>query len=144
MATTKTFSKRLVGAYVLDWLVIMLVSLLNSSYELITWPLPTRLIVQHLHLLTCHSAIAAIGGGLNFITPYKRPFSLLDLSISFPFHPETISITTVGLVSIVGPGFIIAVVCNGVYSGSERKRGNQCIRVGITMSSTLIKIGYEQ
>lgn len=41
MTTMKPFSKRLVGAYVLDWLVIMLVSHLDSSYELITWPLLT-------------------------------------------------------------------------------------------------------
>jgi len=95
-----------------------LIAATNSSHG----PFPHDTLCGILHLLTCHSAIAAIGGGLNFITPYKRPFSLLDLSISFPFFPETISITTVGLVSIVAPGVIIAVVALLLVPGPKYSR----------------------
>ena len=56
------------------------------------------------------------------MTPYKRPFSLLDLSISFPFHPETISITTVGLVSVVGPAAVILIVILLLVPGPSYSR----------------------
>ncbi|KAF2158438.1 hypothetical protein M409DRAFT_31050 [Zasmidium cellare ATCC 36951] len=53
--------------------------------------------------------IAAAGGGLNFVRPYHRPFSLLDLNISYPIESE-LSITTVFLVTGLAPAIIILLI----------------------------------
>ncbi|KAL1306784.1 hypothetical protein AAFC00_005445 [Neodothiora populina] len=52
--------------------------------------------------------IAAVGGGVSFISPYRRPFSPVDLSISYP-HVEHDLISTVVLVviSLIAPAIII-------------------------------------
>lgn len=54
--------------------------------------------------------IAAIGGGLYYVPPYKRPFSLLDLSISYPYIPESITTAILVVVGLIAPGAIIAIV----------------------------------
>ncbi|OJD37659.1 pap2 domain-containing protein [Diplodia corticola] len=55
--------------------------------------------------------IAAVGAGWNDITPYHRPFSLLDLSISFPHtDPETIPTWLLVVVALVIPAAAIFVV----------------------------------
>lgn len=54
--------------------------------------------------------IAAAGGGLNWLTPNKRPFSLTDLTISFPLVTESISTTTLLLVALIAPIVIIFLV----------------------------------
>ncbi|KAF2088785.1 PAP2-domain-containing protein [Saccharata proteae CBS 121410] len=57
-------------------------------------------------------AIAAVGGAWNSITPYHRPFSLLDLSISFPMTtPETIPTWLLIVVSLIVPAAIVFLVC---------------------------------
>lgn len=62
-------------------------------------------------LLTLYSAIAALGAGVSYATPYHRPFSLLDLDISFPLvAKEMISTSTLVLVSLVAPAIIILLV----------------------------------
>jgi len=66
--------------------------------------------------------IAAVGGGLNFIKSTRRPFSLLDLSISFPFVPESISTTILALVALVAPAVIITIVCALFIPGSGAQR----------------------
>ena len=71
---------------------------------------PTRLILSYVLDWIIIIAIAATGGGLNFLTPYHRPFSLLDLSISYPLIPELVSTTTLVLVSLVAPAIIILLV----------------------------------
>lgn len=56
-------------------------------------------------------ALAGAGGGLNFIQPYMRPFSLLDLDISYPYIPnQIITVGTLVLVSLVAPAFVVAFV----------------------------------
>ncbi|KAK4547347.1 hypothetical protein LTR36_001003 [Oleoguttula mirabilis] len=55
-------------------------------------------------------AVAAAGGGLNSVTPNHRPFSLLDLDISFPLVTESISTITLVIVSLVAPAVIIFLV----------------------------------
>lgn len=55
-------------------------------------------------------AIAAAGGGLNFVKPYHRPFSLLDLNFSYPIVTELISTGTLVLVALVAPALIIVIV----------------------------------
>ncbi|KAK0659959.1 PA-phosphatase related-family protein [Lasiodiplodia hormozganensis] len=58
--------------------------------------------------------IAAVGAGWNDIKPYHRPFSLLDLSISFPHtDPETIPTWLLVVVALVVPAaaiFFVALV----------------------------------
>lgn len=70
-------------------------------------------------------AIAAIGGGLNFVRPSHRPFSLLDLSISYPIKSE-LSIVTVFLVAGVGSALVILLVVlvfvPGRHQGRDLKR----------------------
>lgn len=55
-------------------------------------------------------AIAAAGGGLNYVKPVHRPFSLLDLDISYPYIPETISTAILVVVSFIVPAIIVFLV----------------------------------
>ncbi|KAH8647001.1 phosphatidic acid phosphatase type 2/haloperoxidase [Tricladium varicosporioides] len=57
------------------------------------------------------------GAVFSIVAPIKRPFSLSDPSISFPYRKDTISITTVGLVAIIAPAVITAAVCLLVTQG---------------------------
>lgn len=57
-----------------------------------------------------HSIIAAIGAGLNWVEPFRRPFSLLDLSIAFPHGPNTVSVAAVGVVALLAPAVIIFLI----------------------------------
>lgn len=56
-------------------------------------------------------AIAAVGGGWNSITPYKRPFSVTDLSISYPYTEESIKTWILIVVGLIAPGIIIFFIC---------------------------------
>jgi len=50
----------------------------------------------------------AVGGGISFVTPYHRPFSLVDLAISFPYKTsETVSTAVLVIVSLIVPAVII-------------------------------------
>ncbi|KAG8626349.1 hypothetical protein KVT40_005294 [Elsinoe batatas] len=56
-------------------------------------------------------AIAAVGGGLSFVTPSKRNFSLVDLRISNPYREdEIVSVGLLVVLSLILPGIIIAAV----------------------------------
>ena len=67
-------------------------------------------------------AFAAAGGGLNYVKPIHRPFSLLDLDISFPFVTESISVTTLGLVALFAPAVAIAFVSLVLVPGPTFRR----------------------
>jgi len=55
--------------------------------------------------------IAGLGGLFNYVEPYKRPFSLLDLTISYPYiHPELVPVQTVLYVCGFAPAIVIALV----------------------------------
>ncbi|EAT85628.2 hypothetical protein SNOG_06977 [Parastagonospora nodorum SN15] len=70
------------------------------------------------------SAIAAVGGGWEYIYPYNRPFSPVDLNISYPFeHHETIPTWLLILVALVAPAGIIFVVCMVFVPGPTASRG---------------------
>lgn len=74
--------------------------------------------------LTAHRAIAAVGGGWEYIYPYNRPFSPVDLTISYPFeHHETIPTWLLILVALVAPAGIIFVVCMVFVPGPTASRG---------------------
>ncbi|KAF2761989.1 PAP2 domain-containing protein [Pseudovirgaria hyperparasitica] len=57
-------------------------------------------------------AIAGVGGGFNRIGPYRRPFSLVDLNISYPYtENDQVSWWVVLIVALIGPGVIIFLTC---------------------------------
>lgn len=71
---------------------------------------PIRVILSYLLDWISIATIAAMGGGLKFVTPYKRPFSLLDLDISLPLVTESIKTSTLALAALVAPAVIIVLV----------------------------------
>lgn len=79
---------------------------------------PIKLILSYVLDWIAIIAIAAVGGGINSVTPYHRPFSLLDLDISYPLVTESISTSTLVLVSIVAPAIIILLVVALFVPGS--------------------------
>jgi membrane-associated phospholipid phosphatase len=54
--------------------------------------------------------LAVLGYVVNNLSPNHHAFSLVDPSISYPFHNDTISIGVVALVSAVAPVIIIAII----------------------------------
>ncbi|KAF2671325.1 acid phosphatase/Vanadium-dependent haloperoxidase [Microthyrium microscopicum] len=64
--------------------------------------------------------IAAIGAGFNFTGSYHRPFSLVDLSISYPYVPEQISTWLLVLITLILPAIIIFVVCLLLFPARSR------------------------
>jgi membrane-associated phospholipid phosphatase len=74
--------------------------------------------------LTFNRAIAAVGGGWNYLKPFHRPFSLVDLSISFPFEKhETIPTWLLVLVGLIIPAFITFIVALVFVPGPTASRG---------------------
>lgn len=74
--------------------------------------------------LTLHSGIAAVGAGWETIEPFKRPFSLSDLSISYPFKAEeTIPVWLLVVVALVAPAVITFLVCLIFVPGPTASRG---------------------
>lgn len=82
------------------------------------------------------SLLAGAGGGLNFVKPKYRPFSLLDLTISYPYVEESISTTTLALVALLAPAAIIAIICIIVVPGPSFRRS-------LTRSQTLRRKFWE-
>ncbi|QDS74442.1 hypothetical protein FKW77_006314 [Venturia effusa] len=70
-----------------------------------------RLILSYIVDWIVIIVIAAIGAAFNAPSPYKRPFSLVDLSISYPYVPSQISTGLLVLLSLVVPAVIIFAVC---------------------------------
>jgi membrane-associated phospholipid phosphatase len=65
-----------------------------------------------------------VGGGWEYIFPYNRPFSPVDLNISYPFeHHETIPTWLLIVVSLIAPAGIIFVVCMVFVPGPTASRG---------------------
>lgn len=74
--------------------------------------------------LTTFSAIAAVGGGWEFVYPYNRPFSPVDLNISYPFqHNETIPTWLLVVIALIAPAGVIFVVCMIFVPGPTASRG---------------------
>ncbi|KAL8925969.1 MAG: hypothetical protein Q9172_001972 [Xanthocarpia lactea] len=56
-------------------------------------------------------AIAAVGAGFWRVTPYHRPFTLVDPSIAFPYvEHETFSIGVLAVLALIFPGVTIFLV----------------------------------
>lgn len=84
----------------------------------------TRLILSYIFDWIVIIAIAAVGAGWEFLTPYKRPFSLVDLSISFPFvENERIPTWLMAVIGLCAPALIIFIVCLVFVPGPTAERG---------------------
>ncbi|KIW82476.1 hypothetical protein Z517_05503 [Fonsecaea pedrosoi CBS 271.37] len=53
---------------------------------------------------------AAVGGAFSKIHGNKRPFSLQDPDISYPYHEDTVTVPVLIVVAIVAPGVITAAI----------------------------------
>jgi membrane-associated phospholipid phosphatase len=74
--------------------------------------------------LTLASIIAAVGGAWEAIKPFHRPFSPVDLSISYPFEEhETIPTWLLVVVGLVAPAAITFLVCLIFVPGPTAKKG---------------------
>lgn len=69
-------------------------------------------------------AIVGVGGGINWVSPYYRPFSLLDLTISYPtnFGDQQISVGVLIAFTLIAPGFVIFLVCLFFVPGPKATR----------------------
>ncbi|KAJ9647858.1 hypothetical protein H2199_001634 [Coniosporium tulheliwenetii] len=78
-----------------------------------SFALPSRrLILSYVLDWVMILGIAAVGGGFNRVGPYHRPFSLLNLDISYPHTvKETIPVWLLIVVGMVVPGIIVLLVC---------------------------------
>lgn len=83
-----------------------------------------RLILSYIWDWICIIAIAAVGGGWEYLKPFHRPFSLVDLSISYPFeNDETIPTWLLAVVGLVIPAAITFIVCIVFVPGPTASRG---------------------
>ena len=76
-----------------------------------------------LTLLFFFRAVAGGGGVLYLIRGNHHPFSLEDLTISYPLKPNTISITTVGVIAFLAPALIIALLSLFLIPASSISKG---------------------
>jgi membrane-associated phospholipid phosphatase len=83
-----------------------------------------RLILSYIFDWIVIIAIAAVGGGWNYLRPFHRPFSLVDLSISYPFeNHETIPTWLLMVSSLVIPAIIVFFVCLVFVPGPRASKG---------------------
>lgn len=65
-----------------------------------------------------------MGAGWEYLTPYKRPFSPVNLDISYPFeNHETIPTWLMAVIGLVIPAFIVFFVCIVFVPGPTASRG---------------------
>ncbi|KAF2706577.1 PAP2 domain-containing protein [Pleomassaria siparia CBS 279.74] len=83
-----------------------------------------RLILSYIFDWIIIIAIAAVGAGWEYLTPYHRPFSPVDLSISYPFQThERIPTWLLVVCSLAAPAGIILFVCLIFVPGPTASRG---------------------
>lgn len=83
-----------------------------------------RLILSYIFDWIIIIGIAAVGAGWNNITPFHRPFSPVDLNISYPFeHHETIPTWLLVVCGLIAPAAITFLVCLIFVPGPTASRG---------------------
>ncbi|KAF2240487.1 acid phosphatase/Vanadium-dependent haloperoxidase [Trematosphaeria pertusa] len=83
-----------------------------------------RLVLSYIFDWIVIIAIAAVGGGWNYLTPFHRPFSPVDLNISYPFEVhETIPTWLLVLCALVIPAIVVFLVCLIFVPGPTASRG---------------------
>ncbi|KJX94762.1 pap2 domain containing protein [Zymoseptoria brevis] len=69
-------------------------------------------------------ALAAAGGGLNYVRPRHRPFTLLSTENSYPFIEESIPLWILAVVCLVVPAIIIAAIALLLVPGRGTRRNS--------------------
>ncbi|PVH96405.1 PAP2 domain-containing protein [Periconia macrospinosa] len=83
-----------------------------------------RLILSYVFDWIVIIAIAAVGAGWEYIEPFKRPFSLVNLDISYPHqYHEKIPTWLLVLVALIAPAAITFLVCMIFVPGPTASRG---------------------
>jgi membrane-associated phospholipid phosphatase len=83
-----------------------------------------RLVTSYIFDWIVIIAIAALAGGWEYVEPFKRPFSPVDLTISYPFQTsEMIPTWLLVLCSLIAPAAIIMIVCLVFVPGPTAERG---------------------
>ncbi|KAF1953380.1 PAP2 domain-containing protein [Byssothecium circinans] len=83
-----------------------------------------RLILSYIFDWIVIIAIAALGAAWNSIEPFKRPFSPVNLDISYPFETqETIPTWLLIVVALIAPAAITFLVCLIFVPGPTASRG---------------------
>ena len=83
-----------------------------------------RLVLSYIFDWIVIIGIAAIAGGWEFVEPFRRPFSPVDLSISYPYQKsEMIPTWLLVVCSLIAPAGIIMIVCLVLVPGPTAERG---------------------
>ncbi|EMD91730.1 hypothetical protein COCHEDRAFT_1194482 [Bipolaris maydis C5] len=83
-----------------------------------------RLVASYIFDWIVIIAIAAVAAGWEYVEPFRRPFSPVDLNISYPYQTsEMIPTWLLVIVSLVAPAGIIMVVCLVFVPGPTAERG---------------------
>ncbi|KAH9865546.1 hypothetical protein J1614_009131 [Plenodomus biglobosus] len=83
-----------------------------------------RLVTSYIFDWVVIVAIAALGAGWEFVEPFNRPFSPVDLSISYPYQTsEMIPTWLLIVVALIAPAGIIFLVCLLLVPGPTAERG---------------------
>lgn len=83
-----------------------------------------RLVLSYVFDWIVIIAIAAIAGGWEYVEPFRRPFSPVDLSISYPYQTsEMIPTWLLVVVSLIAPAAIVMIVCLVWVPGPTAERG---------------------
>lgn len=83
-----------------------------------------RLVTSYIFDWVVIIAIAAVGAGWEFVDPFNRPFSPVDLSISYPYQEsEMIPTWLLAVVALIAPAAIIFLVCLLLVPGPTAERG---------------------
>jgi membrane-associated phospholipid phosphatase len=83
-----------------------------------------RLITSYIFDWIIIIAMAGVGGGLEYKEPFRRPFSPVDLTISYPYNPdEQIPVWLLTIIALIFPAIIIVVVCFVFVPGPTAERG---------------------
>ncbi|KIW06853.1 hypothetical protein, variant [Verruconis gallopava] len=86
--------------------------------RILSWNPAKRLVLSYVFDWIVIFVIAGIGGAFAVSTPYKRPFSLVDLSIQYPYvRHQIIPIWLLVVVALVAPAVIIFIVCLAFVPG---------------------------
>lgn len=69
------------------------------------------------------SALAGAGAVLYTINGYQHAFAIEDISISYPLRPDTVSITVVGVIALLVPAIVIALITLFLIPGTSVSKG---------------------